>query len=80
MKPLKLSRTESVLGVIAQFASGPGWINEPTFVIIGDAATGGYRHACIQPEDRSPRLTDIWRIAATAQDELMRCITTTKET
>jgi len=79
MTPIKLSPTESILGVIPLLSSGPGWQNEPTFVIIGNAATGNYRSVCIQPHERSDRMATLWRVAAIAHEELMRCVKTTKE-
>ena len=56
---------ETVLTAYAEGASGPGWANQPIWVIVRDG-NGALRQECIQPERQTAEMLTLYRISQSA--------------
>lgn len=74
IKRIKLGKTETIIAVVPKVAGGPGWVNHPTWVYISDAATGAVRAECIQPDERTAAMHEIWGIGAMVCAKLMEAV------
>ena len=72
-RKIKLKRGERILAVVPEHASGPGWVNSPTWVHIG-ANDGTYRTECIQPAERTLELHALWEVGESVHRSLLRAI------
>lgn len=73
---MKLSfiRTEdSIVTAWAEPASGPGWSNQPLWVIVKDG-DGKLREECIQPEEQDQVMRTLYTISASVHCQLKRSI------
>lgn len=73
MAKLTLADGDKVVAVGPEYASGPGWSNEPLFVIVQDRL-GGLRMECIQPEERSLEMHTLFSICAAASSAMIRVV------
>jgi hypothetical protein len=60
---LKLNKNDIILCVYPECASGPGWSNTILFVVIKDTCSGIIREECIQPEEQSLLIKQIFYAA-----------------
>jgi hypothetical protein len=75
-KPIPLSRTEQVIAVVPEYATGSGWGNQVLWVHIADHAAGTLRTECIQSEDQTPEQLTLFRIGAVVCAELAKSVKT----
>ncbi len=59
----KLREHDYIVTAYAEYAHGPGWANWPVWVVIKSRLDSTYRIECIQPEDQSAEILNIWQIA-----------------
>lgn len=59
----KLREGDQVICAYAQPAAGPGWANQPLWVIV-QGADRTLRRECLQPEEQSESLRLIYRTSA----------------
>lgn len=57
---LKIEKDERVITAFAEPAAGPGWSNQPIWVIILDG-NGQLRQECIQPEQQTYAMALLYR-------------------
>ncbi|AIV88501.1 hypothetical protein [Burkholderia pseudomallei] len=57
---LKIGKDERVITAFAEPAAGPGWRNQPIWVIIRDG-NGQLRQECIQPEQQTYEMLLLYR-------------------
>jgi hypothetical protein len=75
MKKILLEKYEQVIAVIPQHAKGPGWANEPTWIVIrGIGPT--YREECIQPEERTRELSALYNAGEAMMQSLIAAVPT----
>lgn len=60
---MKLNPGDTIVTAYAQHASGPGWANQPVWVIVRDRS-GDLREECIQPADQGHRTYVLYPVAA----------------
>lgn len=68
-KTITLQEGEIVIAVVPEYASGPGWANQPTWVYVRDSQ-GKCRMVCIQPDERSASLNALFH----AGEAMTRCL------
>lgn len=75
---LKIGKDERVITAFAEPAAGPGWSNQPIWVIIRDG-NGQLRQECIQPEQQTYEMLLLYRASyelhssmAKAADDALR--------
>ncbi|WP_159086656.1 hypothetical protein [Burkholderia sp. NRF60-BP8] len=57
---LKIGKDERVITAFAEPAAGPGWSNQPIWVIVRDV-NGQIRQECIQPEQQTYEMMLLYR-------------------
>lgn len=71
MKKLPFLRPgDQIICAYAKAVSGPGWANEPLWVIIR-GADNVLRDECIQPDERPPGIDQIYDISASVHRALI---------
>lgn len=73
-KTIKLSQHEDIIAIVPEYCAGPGWSNAVTWVHIVDRATGKHRTEDIQPDERTPEMHHLFRIAASVHDALIAAV------
>ena len=73
---IELKRTERIIAVVPQTASGQGWSNRVVWVHIVDSTNNGYRCECLQPEEQPRVLWEFFRIGEVVHYELMSAVQT----
>ncbi len=73
MKSVILHRTEKIVAVVPENASGPGWTNRVIWVHIVNYATNEYRHVCLQSAEWSAELCALFDIGALVCEQLRQC-------
>ena len=71
---IELKRTERIIAVVPQTASGPGWSNRVAWVHIVDSANNAYRCECLQPDEQPDALIRLFNIGEVLQSELLGSI------
>ena len=66
-----LCEWDSVICAYARKASGPGWANDPLWVVIADRRTGTLREECIQPGQQNYEMRVLYDIAAQVDTAMM---------
>ena len=74
---MKLAKGEMIITAWAEYASGPGWSNTPVWIIVRDG-NGKLEERCIQPDEQSGYVMDLYRIAATVHAEFLARVKTLK--
>lgn len=64
------SMNEYVVTAFAEPASGPGWSNRPVWVVLAKRGGGSLRMVCIQPEDQSEDMQQLYKFSALAHAEM----------
>lgn len=64
-----LRRGESIVAVVAEECSGPGWTNAPYWVYIREVG-GTIREECLQPSEQGNTLLALHKPAAAMQKTL----------
>jgi hypothetical protein len=64
---------DSIVTAWAEPASGPGWSNQPLWVIVKDG-DGKLREECIQPEEQDQVMRTLYAISASVHFQLKRSI------
>ena len=71
LRPLKPG--DRIVTAWAETCAGPGWANWIVWVLVQPAA-GGYRMECIQPDDQSPEVQDLFDFSALASKRMLRAV------
>jgi len=58
-----LAEGETVVVAWAQDAAGPGWRNEPVWILVR-TATGSLDERCLQPEQQSAAVRALFRVSS----------------
>ena len=67
----KLNEGDQIVAVWAESCSGPGWANQPVWVLVR-ALSGFLRIECLQPSEQSSVLLTCHRFAAELHTVMMR--------
>jgi hypothetical protein len=70
---LKLGERETIVCTYAKPAHGPGWRNQPLWVIIRDY-DGSLREECLQPSQQGPDVRRIYGIAAEVHEAMLSAV------
>lgn len=68
---IRLAANEHIVHAWGERASGPGWSNQPTWVLVREAA-GKLRIECVQPQDLPRGSLDLWEISALVHAQMSR--------
>lgn len=63
---MKLNKDDTILTAYAESAKGPGWSNQPIWVIVYHPPTGEIRRECLQPEDHTPEISALYSVSEAA--------------
>jgi hypothetical protein len=55
----------------AESASGPGWANQPVWVLVR-SLSGDLRIECLQPEEQTPTMQTLHSISATVSGQMTK--------
>ena len=82
MKPPKivLEYGEKILAVVPEACAGPGWVNTPLWVYIGNMNARTFRFECFQPEEQSAVQKTLFSIGAEVNHQLIQSIEVRKPT
>jgi hypothetical protein len=69
----QLKDQETIVTVYAEQAKGPGWSNQPLFVIVRDAK-GRLREECLQPDEQTAEMKALFNVSATVHDQLVKAL------
>lgn len=67
----ELAEGEYIISAWAEDVSGPGWSNQPIWVLIGSRGGSRYRQECIQPKDQTPELRMLFAFSALAHSQMV---------
>jgi hypothetical protein len=70
---VQLKDQEFIVTVYAKQAKGPGWSNQPLFVLIRDAE-GRLREECLQPDEQTAEMKALFNVSATVHDQLVKAV------
>lgn len=76
-KIIELAHGERIVAVVPERCSGPGWSNSPTWVYVL-ANDGTCRVECIQPDERSPLLMNMYNTGEVVCSALIMSVTTNR--
>jgi hypothetical protein len=62
---MRLKKGETIITAYAEPAAGPGWANQPIWVILRDG-NGKITEECIQPEDQTIDMAILYTVCAAA--------------
>ena len=71
MPAVKLNRHESIVAVIPEYVSGPGWSNRPLWVHIVNHANNNYRCECLQPDEQTTEQRILFPVLAAAHNAML---------
>ena len=78
-KSIYLSKNERIVAIVPEKCSGPGWVNNITWVYIEDETSGRIRTDCIQPLETTKELHTLFSIGEEVYKGLLASIPTNKE-
>ena len=67
----KLGAHEHIVTAWAQPAAGPGWANQPLYLLIRDS-NGKLRTECLQPDEQTAEMRTLYGISAHVHSQLTR--------
>ena len=70
---LNLKEGDHIETAWAKFAAGPGWANQPLWVLI-KRASGKYEVACLQPEEYTPDVRMLYAISNVVCDSMTAAV------
>lgn len=73
-KPKWLRKGDTIVTAWAEYCSGPGWSNTPVWVIVQDRG-GSIRRECLQPNEQSPEIYQLFHISAALQAQMLSTLT-----
>ena len=76
-KIIELAHGERIIAVVPERCSGAGWSNSPTWVYVL-ATDGTCRTECIQPDERSPLLMNMYDTGEVVCNALIYSVTTNR--
>lgn len=57
----------------AESASGPGWANQPVWVLVRERC-GKLRIECLQPDEQSRDIHTLYRVSSSAHDAMVAAV------
>jgi hypothetical protein len=69
---LRLADTDNVVAAWAESAAGPGWSNQPIWVLVKSRLDGALRIECLQPHEQTHELMTLYRVSEAAHRALTR--------
>lgn len=73
-KALSLGEHDHVVSAYAESASGPGWGNQPIWVVVRSGLDGSHRLECIQPADQTPEMATLYAVSAAAHGAMTTAV------
>jgi hypothetical protein len=71
----KFGEHDQVVTAYAQHAHGPGWANQPVWVVVRSRLDGAYRLECLQPEDLTREIWALYEVSQAAHKAMMNAVT-----
>jgi len=72
MRPI-LQDGEHIITAFAQSASGPGWSNQPLWIIV-QARDGTLRQECLQPEEQGRDALILYAVSQAAHEAMKHAV------
>ncbi len=73
-RPRWFRRHDTIVTAWCEYAGGPGWSNQPLWVIVRDG-DGKFRRECLQPEEQSADMLLLYGVAAALHAALVGAVT-----
>ena len=75
MKPKKITLYphEYIIAAVPEYASGPGWANQPLWVHIA-RNDGTMRSECLQPDEQTSEQHTLFRVGAAVHRQLVESV------
>lgn len=70
---LKLTKNERIVTAFAEYVSGPGWSNQPIWVIVR-GNDGALREECIQPDQQTADMHTLFSVSAAAHRSMYAAV------
>lgn len=70
---MKFDKTDIIVTAYARPASGPGWANDPIYVVV-QSQTGQLRMECIQPKDQTREMLDLYPWSGMAHRLMIKAV------
>lgn len=68
---MNLGPHDHIVGAWAEAPSGPGWSNRLIWVCIRSALDGSHRVDAMQPEEHTPEIMTLFRVACAVSGDLL---------
>lgn len=72
-KTIELQYGERILAVVPERCAGPGWVNSPIWVYIGNNDRT-FREECIQPNERNAELNALFDVGCVINRSLIAAL------
>ena len=73
VRKILLNKDERIITAYAEPASGPGWANQPIWVVVMDS-NKDLRLECIQPNEQTSEMQILYRSSAAAHVEMTSAV------
>lgn len=75
-RTLELNQHERIIAVVPEICAGPGWSNQPVWVYIQDSQHSRLRTACLQPEQQTREMRQLFGLGALLHTQLVAAVPT----
>ena len=65
---------ETILAVVPEYCSGPGWANTPLWIYWRDPGGGEIHQECLQPEEQTGDMRGMFSTLAAAHTVMLRVV------
>ena len=73
---MKLAETDYIVTAYAESAAGPGWANQPVWVVVRSQLDGSVRIECLQPNEQSGEIQGLYAVSQAAHGSMTRAVRT----
>lgn len=73
-KLLRMSKDDRIVTVFAEPAAGPGWANQPLYVVIKNRFSDFPRIECLQPDEQGRDLQNLYSVSASIHGRMKQIV------
>jgi hypothetical protein len=71
---MEFSEHDQIITAYAQKAHGPGWSNQPVWVVVRSRLDSSYRLECLQPDEFSMNIWALYDVSEAAHKAMVEAI------
>lgn len=73
---MDLKERDRIIAAFAERASGPGWANQPIWVLVRDGDNSDLRLECIQPDEQTAEMAYLYDVSVAAHSAMTSAVVT----